>query len=294
VKGQTSHPDTDVLAEFHAGLITGRRGARISGHLAGCERCTALGRQLADVSTLLAAVPAPAMPQSVADRLDTVLVSEAAKRNYPERPRDDSLQESGSRHRRPGNRGFRLIALRVLAPVAVVLLAAGGYGLSRLASGPSGHGSAESSAGRAPVRAGPAQGAASGAASGAARGAGTGVVPGAEPRAKPQYMSPHRFTVTISNTDYRRATLRQQLEAELGASTSSRPARTPSGQLMSCVQRVTGDVLAVHVESARFEGRPATVIVVPKGSGEMAWVVGAGCSGTNRDLLDSTTLPPGI
>jgi hypothetical protein len=60
------------------------------------------------------------------------------------------------------------------------------------------------------------------------------------------------------------------------------------------VQRVTGDVRPVHVESARFDGRPATIIVVPKGSGEMAWVVGAGCSGTNPDVLDTTTLPPGI
>jgi hypothetical protein len=283
-----THPDTDALAEFHAGLITGRRGARISGHLAGCERCTALSRQLADVSALLAAVPAPAMPQSVAHRLDTVLASEAAKKNnYAERPRRDSSQESGSRQRWPGNRGFRLMALRVLAPVAVVLLAATGYGLSRLASGPTtSQGSASSAAGRAPVRAGPAQGAAPGAA--------TGVGPDAEPRAKPQYMSPHRFTVTISNADYRRGTLRQQLEAELHAPDSSLPAQTPSGQLMSCVQRVTGDVHPVHVESARFEGRPATIIVVPKGSGEMAWVVGAGCSGTNPDVLDTTTLPPGI
>ena len=42
MRGQMTHLDTDVLAEFHAGLITGRRGAKIAAHLAGCDRCTAL------------------------------------------------------------------------------------------------------------------------------------------------------------------------------------------------------------------------------------------------------------
>ena len=49
-RGQMTHLDTDVLAEFRAGLITGRRGTRIAAHLAGCERCTALDEQLAGVS----------------------------------------------------------------------------------------------------------------------------------------------------------------------------------------------------------------------------------------------------
>ena len=80
-----THLDTDVLAEFRAGLITGRRGARITAHLAGCDRCTALDDQLAGVSVLLASVPAPAMPDSVAQRLDTVLAAEVARRDNAER-----------------------------------------------------------------------------------------------------------------------------------------------------------------------------------------------------------------
>ena len=80
-----THLDTDVLAEFRAGLITGRRGARITAHLGGCERCTALDEQLAGVRSLLASVPAPAMPDSVAQRLDTVLAAEVAQRNAAQR-----------------------------------------------------------------------------------------------------------------------------------------------------------------------------------------------------------------
>ena len=89
-RGQMTHPDTEVLAEFRAGLITGRRGARIAAHLAGCDRCTAFDDQLAGVSALLASVPAPAMPDRVAQRLDTVLAAEVARRDDAERARGDS------------------------------------------------------------------------------------------------------------------------------------------------------------------------------------------------------------
>ena len=40
MREQMTHPDSEVLAEFRAGLITGRHGARISAHLAACDRCT--------------------------------------------------------------------------------------------------------------------------------------------------------------------------------------------------------------------------------------------------------------
>src|SRR5512142_2059014 len=79
MRGQMTHLEAEVLAEFRAGLITGRRGARITAHLAGCDRCTALGYQLAGVSALLASVPLPVMPDSLAHRLDTVLAAEAAR-----------------------------------------------------------------------------------------------------------------------------------------------------------------------------------------------------------------------
>ena len=86
MRGQMTHLDTDVLAEFRAGLITGRRGARIAAHLAGCDRCTALDDQLARVSALLASVPAPAVPDSVAQRLDTVLAAEVTGGMIPNGP----------------------------------------------------------------------------------------------------------------------------------------------------------------------------------------------------------------
>lgn len=131
-----AHLDTGVLAEFRAGLITGRRGARIAAHLAGCDRCAGLDDKLAGVSALLASVPVPPMPDRVAQRLDGVLAAERAKDRYRKRAHGASAREAEAATRRHPNRASRLLALRVLAPVAVVLLAATGYGVSRIVSDP--------------------------------------------------------------------------------------------------------------------------------------------------------------
>jgi anti-sigma factor RsiW len=133
MRGEMTHPDTDVLAEFRAGLITGRRSARIAAHLAGCDRCAVLGDKLAAVTALLAAVPAPVMPKSVAQRLEVALAEEVAKKADPERSGSGSPRAHGAYEQSARNRVFRLVALRVLAPAAAaVLLAAGGYGLSHI------------------------------------------------------------------------------------------------------------------------------------------------------------------
>ena len=64
--GHLTHPDSDVLAEFRAGLVTGRRGKQVAAHLAACDRCTAADGQLAEVSALLAAAPPPVLPERLA------------------------------------------------------------------------------------------------------------------------------------------------------------------------------------------------------------------------------------
>src|SRR5215472_17414003 len=129
MRGQTSHLDTEVVAEFRAGLITGRRGRRIAAHLDGCAQCAALGDQLAELSILLAAIPAPVMPDSVAQRLDAALAAEVARRADAERAGADRSRDR-KRATRPARRPtLQLVMMRVLVPAAaVVVLAAGGYG----------------------------------------------------------------------------------------------------------------------------------------------------------------------
>ena len=280
-KEKMTHPDSDVLAEFRAGLITGRSGARISAHLAACERCAGLSDQLAEISTLLAAVPAPAMPDAVARRLEGVLAAEAASRDSSERAVDPRSPDPATRPRPRRHWDFRLVALRVLAPAAaVVVLAAGGYGLSRIGGSPASS-----------------QAASSGAASAASSAQAEAPVPSSAAKsgheAVPAAEAPLTFEVVTSGTYYQRATLRSQLEHELTlhAHGAAGQQELASASVKGCVLRVTREVIPVLVENAHYQGRPAIVIVAKSGRGEAAWVIASGCSASSDHVLATTTLP---
>ncbi len=226
MRRQMTHLETDVLAEFRAGLITGRRGTKIAAHLAGCDRCTALDDQLAGVSALLASVPAPPMPDSVAQRLDTVLAAEVTRKNYPERGGLDRPGESAVQDRPARTRGFRLATWRVLVPVAAaVVLAAGGFGLSQIGGSTTSQGAA-SAAGTA----------VSSAAASAAQAAGRANPPAAAPLspAPSAHSQLKRQVVSLSP-----ATLRQSVEAELQRPPASRPTKASSSQLLGCIRQLS-------------------------------------------------------
>lgn len=290
-----SHPDSGVLAEFRAGLIDGRRGARISAHLATCEHCAGLCDQLAEVSVLLAAVPAPVMPDRVARRLDGVLAAEAARRDISERAGGHSSpgrvagsRPTGTGSLRPGRHwNTRPVALRVLAPAAAaVLLAAGGYGLSRIG----GVSSTASSAAAEPATARHAQ------ARPAAAEPGVPSVPSASHAGMLPVREATGLQVVISARDYRRATLRQQLEQELqlrAQGGGGRPESAPAS-VKACVLRVTGGAglgSLLLVEKAHFQDQPVTVIIATRDHQRVAWVAGGACSAVDEDLLATTTLP---
>jgi hypothetical protein len=299
LKGNMTHPDSEILAEFRAGLITGRQGARISAHLAACERCTGQCDELAGISVLLAAVPAPVMPDAVAQRLETVLAAEAATRASSERAVDPrspdrasldraSLDRSGSapprRDSQHRHRDFRLVALRVLAPAAVVLLAAGGYGLSRIVGGSPG---TQASASSASARSAVVRPTASGLpAEGSASRSGN----------LPAVAAPANFGVVASQNDYQRGTLQRQLTGELArhsASALSAPQLMP-GSVKECVLLVTKGIRPGTlrlVETAYFQGQPANVIVAVSGHRDAVWVTTPVCSDASHYVLDTTTLP---
>jgi hypothetical protein len=304
MRGEMTHPDTDVLAEFRAGLITGRRGARITAHLGGCERCTALDEQLAGVRSLLASVPAPALPDSVAQRLDTVLAAEVAQRNAAGQaaaraetaPRDQAERAGGDGAREPsaprrpgGNRGFRLLALRVLAPAAaVVVLGAGVYGLSHLNLGSSSSSAASSTAGGAVRSASsiPAGAASAGHVNRPAAAPSKAAVPGGIARAG--------FFLVTGQRNLTRANLAQQVRAELLVPASARRTQTPTQQLRGCVAKLADGRTVERVESVHFEGRPATLVVARTGAEDTAWVAAPDCSDTHSHVLATTTLRSGI
>lgn len=293
MRGQMTHLDPDVLAEFRAGLIAGRRGAKVAAHLADCARCAVLSDQLAGVSAMLAAVPVSAVPDRVAERLDTVLAAEVARRDVSERAGGDSFRDRAADARPGRHRGFRLVAQRVLAPAAAVaVLAAGGYGLSRISSGPSSSSTASGAAAE-PTAAKTSAGPTKGAGNRPAAIAGIAGSPGS-----PGSPGSSGLPVITSSTDYRPATLRQQLDQQLRQQLDrERPASPATGQplglpagLQACAHRVTSRIspgTPVLIENAHYAGHPATVIIAVSGNHYMAWVLAPGCSAT----LAMTALP---
>jgi hypothetical protein len=279
----TGHPESDVLAEFQAGLVTGRRRASIASHLAACDRCAGLSDQLGEIPALLAAAPSLAMPDDVARRLDLVLAAEAAKRDSSERTVDDSPAHPPASPEPRRRWDFRLVTQRILVPAAaVVVLAAGGFGLSRVTGSSSSSSAASGSAAAAAPSVRPANGTAA-ARSGATRGS-------------PAILAPLNFPVVNSGTNYLRATLRQQLETELRqhAESAAGPHVLASGSLKGCVQRVTQGTIPgtlVLVERAHFQGQPAIVIVAASGVHDTAWVTASGCSASSDHVLATATLP---
>jgi hypothetical protein len=279
-----THPDAGVLAEFRAGLVTGRRGARISAHLAGCERCAGLCDQLAEIPILLAAVPAPAMPDAVTRRLEGVLAAEAAKTDDSERAVDPRSRDRAASPRPRRHRNFRPVTLRVLAPAAaVIVLAAGGYGLSRIGSSSTGSEAASSgSTTSSTATAAPPSADVAGPANGATDRTGAG----------PEIKAPPGWRVVTSRTDYQRATLGPQLAGELrrAARNAAGPQVLASVSVQGCVARVTQHTrpgTVKLVEEARFQSRPAVVIVAVSGHHDDAWVTNADCD----HVLATTTVP---
>jgi hypothetical protein len=76
----TRHIGDETLARFRQEDLSPRRSSRIRAHLAGCERCRALDEDLAGVTTMLADAQPPPIPEHLTARIQTALVTEAARR----------------------------------------------------------------------------------------------------------------------------------------------------------------------------------------------------------------------
>jgi hypothetical protein len=293
-----SHLDPDVLAGFREGLLSKRRSARIRAHLGTCPACASLDKDLAQVTELLASAPAPRMPDHLAARLENVLAAEAAARaanpdlasQGPEAA-DAASPAAGrpDRPRRTGRRSWQLRPATLGAAAAVAaVLAVGGYGLANLQSG-AGNNAASSGA------AGPAHGS-----------AGT-MAPNARswPKAGPAEPSgpAARVRVIQSGTDYLPGRLASQAQAVLASHPLSASIRNQApqatsgsaGQLQSCAGVVAGGLSPLLVDKARYQGRPATIIVRPATADRagQVWVTRPTCSAGNPGLIAHAQLTTG-
>ena len=318
------HASLDELARLGADDLRPRKAARISQHLAECPQCTQTNGQISEVPILLSSVQFSAMPESLSGRIDSALAAEAAQRVAEEPATEAGRRDLPARSAAPSHGRPRFIrphsariawgmpvpAARVLATAAAILVVGiGGY----VIASHSGGAAAPSSAGRAaaPAELTPITGQAS-----------TG--PAVTYR---QGGSVKSIPTVTSDTNFKAATLADQaavavseakidgvrsiavkssgVNTSLAAPTDSvtnasgmlgvHASPSTASQLTSCVDRVIGPrQVVLLVERARFDGRPATIIVtVPASASETSgpkkaqiWAVGQTCSATTSDVLD--------
>ena len=156
----TRHIRADKLAGYRAGDLGTRESARVRAHLDGCARCTAAADDLAAVSTFLASVPAPPMPDDITARIEAALAAEAASRAaspavpaargpVPVAPgRDGVTRRAAARNPKIWSGGWLRspVTLRVAAGAAVaVVVLGGGFAAIRLAGSSGTAGTAGSS-----------------------------------------------------------------------------------------------------------------------------------------------------
>ena len=296
------HADAETLAAFREELLSRRKAARVSAHLAACSRCAGLDAQLTEVSALLTTATTPPMPDALTARIEAAIAAEAATRAAAAAdgavaagtggggtgPRDGAARPS----RRPGGPRRSWLALRVAAvTAAVVVVAGGGYGVARLLSGSPSPETIAGSGAPAAKRAAPAPGVSTGLRAGGSQAAGGGSAPADR--------------IVSSGTDYQPGHLKAQVSAALarfGGNAIVGPSPGPSGagrasgavlRMPACVWHVPGGKRPILVDKARWQGRPATVIVVPGATSRtlQALVIAGDCTAATSHVLATTTLP---
>jgi hypothetical protein len=297
------HADAETLAAFREELLSRRKAARVSAHLAVCSRCAELDAQLTEVSALLTTSATPPMPDALTARIEAAIAAEAAARAATAAdgivaaadgavaagaagagtgPRDRAARPS----RPAGGPGRSWLALRVAAvTAAVVVVAGGGYGVAKLLTA---NPEPSTSAGGAAAPASPANSKAL--PTGARR------VPGGQ--AADGGSSPQPLVVS-SGTNYQPDQLEAQVSAVLTqgrAHAATNQGLSPAGSLKpvpKCVPHVTGGKRLLLVDLGKYQGRPATVIVTPGAThGTLrALVVAGACTATTGHVLATTTFP---
>lgn len=146
----TSHPEVEALAFFVEDLLEPDEERSVTDHIETCALCATTIDELSGVTRVLADVPAPTMPQDVADLLDVRIREAASERAATDRPgggRDTTRPtESGAtasvtpigRKRR----GFGLPKLLMVAAASVFVIGAGSAVVGNLMSDESDMGAA--------------------------------------------------------------------------------------------------------------------------------------------------------
>ena len=260
-----AHYDYETLADLAEGLLEDDKAASVNEHLDTCAECRERSADLADVSRILAEAPVPSMPADLASRIDSAIAAESER----------TATVASLEHRRTRRRHWRILSA---AAATVIVLGGGGVVAGMVLDGSDDR----RSSANAPVADNDDRAASD--APGAAQGS-------KKPLVAPDGRAGARvpFRVSRSGTDYRAATLDKQVKdiitAPLGSSANADQAPPPA--LAGCVGEVTGGREPVLVDTARYEGAPATVVAAPGTTSKALdiWVVGQGCTAQDTKVI---------
>jgi hypothetical protein len=298
------HASADELASLEAGDVRPRKAARIETHVAGCDRCSQIRRQLASVPNILASARYPPMPEKVAVGIEAAFRVEATQRLSAMPATEAGRRElPGAHRRRAARQGWHVPRLSVTATRlvsaagALAVVAGGGYVIaSHAGNGATSSPSAASAAGPAQLQ---------------QLSAGPDVTygrPGATHTIQSVQSSANFVPASLSTqaTDAVHAaeargasaaqpSLSAPIAARAQASTSAGSASPGPGvasRLAGCINDIAPGRTALLVDLARFEGKPATIIVIAAlaASPAEAWVVGSACSASVKDIIAHAVL----
>jgi hypothetical protein len=290
------HPSASQLASLAVGELRPRKAAKMEAHVARCEQCTRICQQLGAVRAILASTSYPPMPDDLSARIGSAISREAQQRMAAMPATQTGRHDLPVRRQRAwAGGGWHLLGLPfattrlAAAASAVVIAAAGGYLVAdNVGTSVTGASSSALAGAAAPAQ---------------QMSLGPDVTYG-----RPGLL--HTIRVAESRTNFVAAHLRAEatsalLTAEaresIGVRASARAAAPRNGsaakgpsasQLAGCVGRISPDRTVLLVDVARYQGKPAEMIVTAPTvvSDAEAWVVGPSCSATTKNVLTQAAL----
>jgi hypothetical protein len=323
------HLSAETLALHREGAVSAAEADYITAHLSACPRCSAVDAQLADLPTLLGALPATPMPEVVVARIQMAIASEsmvrsAANRAVGPHTTDASDRDSAPRSadksasaRVPGRpdlpprRRRQLPRVRTpdwSSPLVLRGLAAAGAVAVIVGAGmvlANSHSASTTSASGSGATQAPPRARATARGGFAAPGPNAAGSVGVNYRLNGQAAT---TTTLVSDTNYTRQSLPGEVRREvashpaMGSNTSAgappqahpSPARLPEdfhiAQLEGCLSTVADGHMVLITEIARYLGIPAAIIVLRAGNARPLHVVVVGFACSASNPAIITTL----
>jgi hypothetical protein len=294
------HPSTDKLGNLAVGELRSCKAARVQAHVAQCEQCARVCHQLEAIRVILASAShQTSMPDDVSARVTSALRSEARQRvtamsvtetgrhNLPVRPLGAGAHEAWHLP------GLSVAMTRLAAVAGAIAIAAG----SSMAAADVGAGVTRPSSSPLAGAAAPAQQMSLGPDVTYGQPGPMRTIRAAE--SNTNFVAAHLATEVVSAV--RSAEIREAIAAKPLGSAAAEPvsgmallaAERPSARrLAGCIALIAPRQFVLVIDVARYEGRPATVIVTAAtvSSDAQAWVVGSSCSATTKDVLNHVVL----